>query len=265
MIANLDSLQKSYNTAPQHNNLWDFTLEDWSDASYSVNRFNMISTSLPFVTEFETESHPTGENFYTGFSYSKTFSIELRENTSFAVYNYFRDWLLTVFDPVSGNFISSDKPKTKTGTILFYSYKINPAAYNRFSAQNISEKLKNAQTAYSQTLIQQAKNIANSNLPYPLSHIASTGASRLSTLTQEGLNSLTPQFSDVFEEVTTKIFTLENVRIVGMNDVALSYDGGEQLTLTINLVADRFYDSELQKNRQSIDSFSRINQNIFLN
>jgi hypothetical protein len=248
MMGNLDLLQSSYNRAPQFNNLWDFTLEDWDSSVYSISRFNMISTSLPFVVELETESSPTGKNYYTDFKYPTTFSIELRENTSFTVYEYFKNWLLKVFDPINGNFISSSESKTKTGTIYFYSYKLKPSAYKLFSAEYVTEKIKNLQAVASQTLIEQAKRKANAALPYPMSMLASQGASIVSSKVRNGLNSIMPDFGDMFEEVVTKTFTIENVRLVGLSDTTLNYEDGGQLTLTANFVADRFYDNEMKSN-----------------
>jgi hypothetical protein len=250
MMGNLDLLQSGYTRAPQFNNLWDFTLEDWDSSAYSISRFNMVGTTLPFVTQLETSNYPTGENYYSDFKYPDSFSIELRENTSFTVYEYFKNWLLKVFDPIKGNFISSSENKTKTGTIYFYSYKLKPSAYKLFSAEYVTEKIKNLQAVASQTLIEQAKRQANANLPYPMSLLASQGASIVSSKVRNGLNSLTPDFGDMFEEVVTKTFTIENVRLLGLSETTLNYRDGGQLTLTANFVADRFYDNDMRSVNQ---------------
>ncbi len=245
---NLDGLEASYAIGPQYNNLWDFTLEDWSNNNaYSINQFNMISTTLPFVASLETEKYSTGENYYTDFSYPGAFSIELRENTRFTVHDYFQQWLLQIFDPIKGNFISSKTSKTRNGTLSFYSYKINSEAYRMFSKKFVTDKLNGLQTMASQTMIQQAKKVANSTLPYPMGYIASQGASIASAKVQSGLNSLMPKFGEMFEEVVTKTFTIENIRFLGMDETSLDYTGGDQLTLKVNFAADRFYDTQLKQ------------------
>lgn len=263
MMGNLDLLQSSYTHAPQFNNLWDFVLEDkdWKSSVYSISKFDMISTTLPFVAQLETSDYPTGENYYSDFKYPGSFSIELRENTSFTVYEYFKDWLLKVFDPINGNFISSPEDKTKTGKIFFYSYKLKPSAYKLFSAEYVTEKIKNLQAVASQTLIEQAKRQANANLPYPMSMLASQGASIVSSKVRNGLNSLAPDFGDMFEEVVTKTFVLENVRLLGLSETTLNYEGGEQLTLTANFVADRFYDIDMKSSEETNIFLKEKNKN----
>lgn len=244
---NLDLLQASYAIAPQYNNLWDLTLEDWSNSVYTINKFNVISTSLPFVVALESEARSTGENYYTDFSYPSGFSVEFRENAKFTIHDYFKRWMLQVFNPLTGNFISSSTSKTRTGTLTFYSYKMNPEVYKIFSAQYVTNKIKNLQTVASQTLIQQAKKQASANLPYPMGYIASQGASIVSSKVQSGINSLMPKFDNMFEEVVTKTFTIENIRFLGMDETSLDYTGGDQLTLKVNFAADRFYDTELKQ------------------
>lgn len=258
--SNIDSLYGSYDKAPQLTNLWDFYLEDWVTGSkYSLSRFNMVGTSLPFMVSLETDSFNTGENYYSDFKYPNTFSVELREDTSFSVYDYFKYWMLEVFDPVTGNFISNrdinPKPRNKTGYIQFYSYKMNPKAYSLFSEQYIVEKLKGMTARASQTLIEQAKRVANKNVPYPLSLGLSQAASIASLKVQSGIASLMPEFSEMIEEVVTKSFTLENVRFLGMDDTSLSYSDGEQMVRKINLIADRFYDTDMSKNHGNLLDF----------
>lgn len=259
MIGNLDSLNQSYSRAPQLTNLWDFYLEDWgNDSRYAVSRFNVVSSNLPFVASLETDSFNTGENFYTDFKYPSSFTLELRENTEFTVYEYFKNWMSKVFDPVKGHFLSdrsvNPQSRTKMGTVHFYSYKLNPRAYSLFSEQFITEKIKGITARASQTMIEQAKRVANKNIPYPLSLGASQAASIVSGKVQSGIASLTPDFGDMFEEVTTKTFFMENVRFLSLGDTPLSYGEGDQLTLSVELVADRFYDSDLKRGFQETEA-----------
>jgi hypothetical protein len=190
-----------------------------------------------------------------------TFSITIRENTEFSVYEYFKNWMNKVFDSVNGNFISSSEPKTKQATIQFYSYKMDPSAYRLFSEKYITEKVKNLQAITSQTLIQKAKKEASAALPFPLSRLASQGGSILSSKVQNGLNSIMPDFGDMIEEVTTKTFVFENVRILGLEETALTYDDGEQLVWNVNFTADRFYDADLRYST-SRENYRNILRNI---
>lgn len=203
---NLDKIEASYNIPPQMNNLWDFSLSDWNtEDNKNVTKFRVASVDLPFIVTLETETHPTGKNYYTSYTYSSEFSVELREDTSFSVTNYFRDWLLSIFDPINGNFISSPESKLKTGTLTFYTYRLNSSNYMSFSSTYVAEKMRSLTSATPSTY---------------------------------------SNYSDVFEEVSTKIYTLDNVRFKSMDSYSLSYDDGEQLIVKANLIADRIYDSE---------------------
>lgn len=246
----LDNIGSRYkDQGPQFINLWDFYLEDWESSSqpndttkkYNVSRFDVEDTSLPFPFSFTSEKYSTGKKYYTGVEFSTDFSVTIRENSNFTVYKYFEEWMSKIYNAEKGHFISSNEPKTKTGTILFYSFKFKEDSFNIFSKEYVTNKLKNAQVTSSQTLIQQAKKQASKIIPYPMSMITSQLGSIASAGVQSATNTLMASqgLGSLFEEVVTATFSIQNVRILGVDDWSLSYGDGEQMKVKANFDSDR--------------------------
>jgi hypothetical protein len=88
----------------QLNNLWSFSIEKNDEAEWPLFA-TIVSTSLPLL-KLGTETRNTGEKHYIEFSPTDTFSITVRERTDFSTYNYFKEWMDSVFDQDQGVFLS---------------------------------------------------------------------------------------------------------------------------------------------------------------
>lgn len=81
------------------NNQWDFYFDDWQAV-----KFKVIDVSIP-AKKFTSETHNTGEKYYTGFTPEDEFSITFREDGDLNVLKYFSEWQNEFYNEY-GEFVS---------------------------------------------------------------------------------------------------------------------------------------------------------------
>ena len=100
----------------QLKNYWKLNLTGLPKAGHMVKSVNIPTEMLV------TETKKYGSKKYTGFTPIETITLTFYENTSFDIYNYFKEWKDNIFDPVTKTFkvLSSETLKFKSGSIWYY-------------------------------------------------------------------------------------------------------------------------------------------------
>jgi hypothetical protein len=237
MINNADNLYNSYYYSPQLLNLWDFYIEDWSRTS-GISKFRVVESSLPASIKLSVSSFETGEKYYSGFEYPESFNLVVREDTNFSSYTYFKNWLKSVINIDTGEFISSRTPKTKNATLIFYKYSLNEE-YTKLSS-TIKNRLLSIHNNITDTLIEKATRAVQSNIPGgALGAIAGLGISRTVPDISSEINKALSREKQYHSEVETKVFEYHNLRILGISEIPLSYTNTDEMTITVSLSVDR--------------------------
>lgn len=109
----------------QFSNFWYLYFTDAQETQFKV-----VDTTLPFIN-FATQTMNTGEKYYTGFTPIETFTVTLREDVNFSVYNYFRNWQNSFYNE-NNEFIALDEgiekgddndPIHKQALLTFFSFE----------------------------------------------------------------------------------------------------------------------------------------------
>ena len=110
----------------QLSNLWEFQI-----GSNDSMVFDMVSVSLPFE-KLTHQTRQTGEKPYTGVEFVDTVSITIREQITWGVYQYFKEWMDAVYDSDTREFISlpesvekgsENDPIHRDGVLSFKSFR----------------------------------------------------------------------------------------------------------------------------------------------
>lgn len=236
-------------TAAQFASQWEFYIEDWDQSEYKISRFKVISSNLPMV-RLTTQTHKTGQSYYTGYTMPSTVSLSLREDVDFSVYNYFKDWESKIFDEQTGCFISSPEVKTKNAVLKYTAYTLDAKKSDFYKlaiaegASGIANRLTG--TAFEQvnrqvSLFTGATGLNNSMaLPQEITKLT-TGPLKP---VQGSISSLFggDYLSSLFKEKVTKEFNFLGLRYQGMGDISNSYGSDNELTISVNLAVDRVTD-----------------------
>lgn len=121
----------------QLNNRWYCTFPDFSKASFLVK-----NVTIP-MEKLTTETKKYGEKKYNGFTPVEEITITFFENSSFNVYDFFKDWKDTIFDPITKTFkvLSSVNDKYKSARIDFYGGDLIDSLYSKtFNFSNLMVK-----------------------------------------------------------------------------------------------------------------------------
>lgn len=151
------------NSNHQLANLWEFYISKKQGEEWPLVA-RVISTSLPFINlAFETRN--TGEKAYTGFTPIESFSITFYENRDFSTYQYFKDWMNSVFDENQGTFISMESGVEKgseqdlinrTGFLTFESFKVEGQRAIEIFVKEITKGLNDITVTYGEGAVRQA-------------------------------------------------------------------------------------------------------------
>lgn len=242
MIDIQNEMFNSYSESPQFSNLWDFYLLDWYNSSFNISKLKVISSSLPMI-KFNYESYdPTGQKYYTGFALPESFSIVFREDSSFSVFNYFKEWESQIFDEETGCFISDENEKTRDGVLQYTKFVLNASyrdLFERFTLQKIENLAKQAQATAFNTIPNLGNKIpGGASMPYAKQILQSS----MSKLAKDTDFSLISPIGELFTEEITKSFDFLGVRYLGMGEIQNNYEQSNELSITVNFAVDRITD-----------------------
>lgn len=261
MIDISSDLYESFTAAPQFENMWDFNMLDWKKSNYNISQFKVISTSLPFLS-FENGTHISGHTYYTGYKMPDTFSITFREDSDFAVTNYFKDWEAQIFNVHTGCFISSQVKKTRDGIFTYSKSKLKLTNEQLFALSVVNKLKAGAQMAVDtldSRIVAMANemtdktsgmvaNQARGLLQAGTSKARDLGSSTLSDLTEA---STSAKIAKYFELETTKSYSLIGIRYLGISAQEAGYTSGEELKVTVNFTVDTILDEREEARAQN--------------
>lgn len=100
----------------QLKNLWSCVFTDLTIATHMIKSVNIPSEMLT------TETKKYGSKKYIGFTPIDTITLTFYENTKFEIYQYFKDWKDSIFDPITKTFkvLTSEIQKYKSASITYY-------------------------------------------------------------------------------------------------------------------------------------------------
>ena len=100
----------------QLKNHWTCNFSGLLIATHMIKSVNIPTEMLV------TETKKYASKKYTGFTPIETITITFYENTSFAIYNYFKAWKDSIFDPVTKTYkvLPSENFKYRSATISYY-------------------------------------------------------------------------------------------------------------------------------------------------
>jgi hypothetical protein len=125
--------------ASQFSNLWYLYFTDNQNVQFKV-----VDTTLPFIN-FETQTINTGEKYFTGFTPIETFTVTLREDVDFSVYNYFKAWQDSFYNE-NNEFVALDEgiekgsendPIHKQALLTFFSFEEETRELVNFAAGEV--------------------------------------------------------------------------------------------------------------------------------
>lgn len=131
--------------ASQFSNLWYLYFTDNQNTQFKV-----VDTTLPFIN-FETQTMNTGEKYYTGFTPVETFTVTLREDVNFSVYNYFKSWQDSFYNS-DNEFVALDEgiekgsendPIHKQALLTFFSFEEEAREIVNFAAGEVTKAFPN--------------------------------------------------------------------------------------------------------------------------
>ena len=254
--------------AHQLSSMWDFSISGAADdAPWSkIMTFEVEDVSLPFP-RLVTEKLANGENYYSGIEFPNEVSVTLRETIDFTSLSYFQEWFNTVYDLDNRIFLShagakkgSNEDKVhRQGKLTFHSFDMN--------SKQPSETIKTVEnlSSFEDIILRQQE--INNILFGAARNVISSAQSMVTDLTRTvGFNlgsgwrpkvptvkipvpvfklvsrwsipSGGPVTPGGWTERDTYVFTLDNLSIIGVEDLSLSYGEGGPLLVKINMVAE---------------------------
>jgi hypothetical protein len=251
--------------ANQLASLWDFTISGANDDTpwSQTMTFEVEDMTLPFP-KLTMEKLVNGENYYSGIEFPNEVSITLRETVNFTCLSYFQNWFDLVYDLNKRVFISHtdiekggiDDKIHRQGKLTFRSFDMSSkqpteTIYKQeFKRPYIDSILK--QQEVSSIIVGTANNMLTSaqsalsglagvvgaklgsgyriptlvtKVPIPVAKVGSIGSSPESASVNSG----------GWTEKSTYVFTLENLLIIGIEDLSLSYTEGGPLLIKVNM------------------------------
>ena len=104
------------------------------------SNFMVKSVNLPFE-KLLTETKKYGDKKYIGFTPVETITITFFENTKFEIYEFFKTWMDSIFDPITKTFrvLLSESVKFKSADIVFYGSvsALQPVSTIRYKLQDL--------------------------------------------------------------------------------------------------------------------------------
>jgi hypothetical protein len=253
--------------ANQLASMWDFSISGAADdAPWSkIMTFEVEDVSLPFP-RLTTEKLANGENYYSGIEFPNEVSITLRETIDFTSLSYFQEWFDEVYDLDDRVFLSyagakkgSSQDKVhRQGKLTFHSFdmsskRASEMIYQKENFNSYSDVILKKQEI-NNILFGAARNVISSaqsmvtdltrtvgfnlgsgwrpkvptmKVPIPVFKLGSGWSVPLSTVNPGG-----------WTERDTYVFTLDNLSIIGVEDLSLSYGEGGPLLVKVNMVAE---------------------------
>ncbi len=192
-------LESAYNTDNQLANQWEIS-EDNMVAVPSF-KYRVESVNMPFY-KLEVETKPSGEKVWKSLTEISEITMTLRESPDFSIYTYFHDWFGKFYD-LENRVFKKQETYTGGGAFSFDQY-IN---HKNFT-------LKFYQLS-----------------PFPLSVPLAGTYGELLNLGSSALES-----AGITAEKSTMEFHLKNCKILGIDNLSLSYEGNP-LQFSISMIA----------------------------